>query len=138
MEVGPKICVTYASPGFYQMIRLKENAYHLPVDLDQIGLLPEDLGIYEQMLREKAKEGGAAIHVQRISGDGKHWIWRSVRTVKLDLPESKYPVMLEVSTDITDMMDKERQLKESNERLQVAFDQTPHILWEVDVEKRDF
>lgn len=138
LEVGPKICVTYASPGFYQMIRLKENAYHLPVDLDQIGLLPEDLGIYEQMLREKAKEGGAAIHVQRISGDGKHWIWRSVRTVKLDLPESKYPVMLEVSTDITDMMDKERQLKESNERLQVAFDQTPHILWEVDVEKRDF
>ena len=46
--------------------------------------------------------------------------------------------MLELSTDVSEFMEMERELRESNERLRAAFGQTPHILWEVDLESRTF
>lgn len=48
------------------------------------------------------------------------------------------PVILEISTDVTELIETEEKLRESNERLWIAFGQTPNIFWEVDLETRDF
>lgn len=47
-------------------------------------------------------------------------------------------MILEISTDVTELIETEEKLRESNERLWIAFGQTPNIFWEVDLETRDF
>ena len=47
-------------------------------------------------------------------------------------------MILEISTDVTELIETEEKLRESNERLWIAFGQTPNIFWEVDIETRDF
>ena len=138
LEAGEKPRLIYASHGFYQMTGRREEDCPLPCTLDRIGIHPDYEADYEQTLREGAKKGDVVSHVHRISGNGRDYIWRQIRAVRLIYPESREPVMLEVSTDISELVEKSRQLRESNERLRVAFEQTPHVLWEVDVEKRTF
>ncbi len=61
-----------------------------------------------------------------------------MRTICLNTRVDGFPVMLEVSTDVSDLIEKETLLRESAERLRVAFGQTPHLLWEVDIRNRTF
>lgn len=138
IEIGPQLRLLYASPGFYQMTGRKEGELSLPCALGDIGIHPDYEADYEQELREGVDKGSVVRHVHRISGGGKDYVWRQIRAVKLEFSESPYPVMLEVSTDISELIAMGRELRESKERLQVAFGQTPHVLWEVDIEKRTF
>ena len=138
IELGPELRLLYASPGFYQMTGKAQEGCSLPCGLDQAGIHPDYRLEYEQVLRDGAEKGGVVSHIHRIQGRGGAYIWRQIRAVRLVYPGSSYPVMLEVSTDISELVETQRRLYESNERLRVAFGQTPHVLWEVDIEKRTF
>lgn len=138
IEAGPELKLIYASSGFYDMTGRKPDSWRLPRRLDQIGIHPDYEAEYEQFLRNASEKEGIFVHVHRISGNGKDWIWRNVKVARVPYPASSYPVMLELSTDISDKIRTEQQLRESNDRLRVAFRQTPHILWEVDIEARTY
>ena len=138
VEMGPKLMVIYASQGFYDMIGADRTSLKLPCELKELGVHPDYEEDYERTLRAGVTRSGITDHIHRISSDGKNWTWRHVRAGRIAYPGEKYPVMLVLSTDISDLIRAERELRESNERLRVAFRQTPHVLWEVDVQRETF
>jgi EAL domain-containing protein (putative c-di-GMP-specific phosphodiesterase class I)/GGDEF domain-containing protein/PAS domain-containing protein len=136
LEIGPDIQVVYLSDGFYQMTGAGKMP--VPCRLEKIGIHPDYKQEYEMLLRQTAASGETKEHVHRIAGKAGKWIWRSVKIVRIDCADRYYPVVLELSEDISELMEKERSLRESNERLRVAFHQTPHRMWEVDIKARTF
>lgn len=143
IEVGPALRLIYANQGFCQMLGTTQEELRLPCGLKEIGIHPDYEADYEQLIRKSADKEGISDHIHRISRRGSSerasdWIWRHVRIARVAYPGSRYPVMLEMSTDISELIRKERQLRESNERLRVAFRQTPHMMWEVDLENRTY
>ena len=138
LELQDQIQIIYANAGFYQMFGPREEPLQLPCSLDKIGIHPDYRADYERAIRDLAVSGGVASCTQCVLGNGTDKIWRHVRTVKIDYPASRYPVVLELSTDISALVETQFRLRESNERLRVAFEQTPHILWEVDIQNRTF
>lgn len=138
IEAGPEMKLIYASSGFYEMTGIEPDLWRLPRRLDQIGIHPDYEAEYEQFLRNASEKEGIFVHIHRISCNGKDWIWRHVKVARVPYPASRYPVILELSTDISDRIRTEQQLRESNDRLRVAFRQTPNVLWEVDIEARTY
>src|SRR5699024_8250675 len=104
----------------------------------ELGIHPDYEVSYEQMLRKAVQQPEGIRQVQRILHRQRGWIWRQARAERLLSSDSESPLMLELSTDVSEFMEMERELRESNERLRAAFGQTPHILWEVDLESRTF
>lgn len=135
LEVGADIQVIYASHVLCHMLGRDRKTFQIPCRLSAIGIHPDYEADYESALRKGAKREGVTEHVHRITSNGKDWIWRHVRAVRVDYPGKKNPVMLELSTDISQLVRTERQLRLSNERLRAGFGQTPYILWEVDTEE---
>ena len=133
LEIGNEIRLIYASQGFYRMAGVENNTYELPCALRDMGIQADSLEEYERFLRESAEKEGISDHVHRLSVNGADWIWRHVRVARVAYPASKYPVMLEISTDVSNLMATERKLMETSDRLRVAFQQIPHLLWEVDI-----
>lgn len=138
LEAGPEIRVIYASGGFFRMLGISPDRLILPCSLENIGIHPDHIAEYMQTVRDTAENKETAEHIHRISGDGRNWIWRQARVTRISYPGSEYPVVLELSTDVTDLIRTESELEESNERLRVAFGQTPHLMWEVDIEKKTY
>ena len=137
-EVGREIRLVYASAGLYQMLGLKPEELPLPCLIKELGIHPDYEVSYEQMLRKAVQQPEGIRQVQRILHRQRGWIWRQARAERLLSSDSESPLMLELSTDVSEFMEMERELRESNERLRAAFGQTPHILWEVDLESRTF
>ena len=138
IEAGPQIRLLYASTGFFRILGGGEGELAIPCSLEQIGIHPDYAADYEQILRKSVDKEGISDHIQRISRKRTDWIWRHVRVARVAYPGSRYPVLLELSTDISELIRKDRQLRESNERLRVAFHQTPHRMWEVDIDERTY
>lgn len=133
VEAGDAIRLLYASHGFYRMLGLPRDAWELPRDLEDIGIHPDYVADYRQFLIDSVKKDGISSHIHRISGNGKDWVWRNARVARVSYPASSAPVLLEISTDVSNVILAERKLLESSDRLRVAFRQTPHVLWEVDI-----
>ena len=138
LEVGEEIRLLYASPGFYQMMDLTTDALVLPCSIRKIGIHPDYEAEYVRKLREGARDRKVVSHAHRIADQEGKRKWRQVRAVVISDEEKEPPIMLEVSTDISELMEKARLLRESNERLRVAFGQTPNVLWEVDIREKRF
>lgn len=134
IEVGPEIQVIYASHSLYHMLGIDRGALPLPRRLSEIGIHPDYEADYENTLREGIQKEGIIEHIHKISTNGKDWIWRHVRAMKIEYPGSREPVLMELSTNISWLVRTERRLRVSNERLRTAFRQTPYVLWEVDTE----
>ena len=138
LEIGTEIRLIYASRGFYRMARVEDDAYRLPCALKEMGIQSDCLEEYEAFLRDSVEKEGISDHVHRLSVNGTDWIWRHVRVARVAYPASKYPVVLEISTDVSNLMATERKLLETSDRLRIAFRQTPHLLWEVDISARTY
>ena len=138
LEIGEKVKLIYASPGFYEMLALENDAICFPCSLTEAGVHMDDTPEYENMLRKGAKSGKVCSHIHRILDGNQTYRWVNTRAVSVACVESEHPVMLEVSEDISELMDKERQLSESGERLKVACEHSPKVLWEVDVRNKNF
>ena len=138
LEAAERIRVTYASPGFYRMLKQTPEAFRLPCDLKEIGIHSDYEADYEQVLRTRISSSGAAEHVHRIQDSEGNWIWRHVRVSRIACPGSSVPVLMEISRDITTSMETRRQLQESVERFQAAFGQSHSMLWEVTLSTKSF
>lgn len=138
LEIGSEIRLIYASRGFYRMAGVEDDAYRLPCALKEMGIQPDCVEEYEAFLRESAEKEGISDHVHRLSANGTDWIWRHVRVARVAYPASEHPVVLEISTDVSNLMATERKLLETSDRLRIAFRQIPHLLWEVDIIARTY
>ena len=138
LEIGPEIKVLYMNKRFREMFGLDRGPAALPCGLDEIGIHPDYIQEYEDILRSVESEERVVSHIQRIAGNNPGRRWRKVRAVRIPYQESGYPVMLELSENISERVKRERDLRESKEMLQVAFRQTSNMLWEVDLQARTF
>lgn len=138
LEIGEKIRIIYANPGLYRILGIEKDSWLFPCTLKEIGLQLDYEADYGMSLRHAAEGKAAAENIHRISADGKRWRWIHVRAVKVGHTENGNPVMLEFSTDITELMEKGEKLKECSERLKVAYGQTPQVLWEVNIERKEY
>lgn len=137
LELGSRIRILYANPGFFRMFGMDKSQMKLPCDLNKIGIFPDQEAEYERKLRSKVQKSGVIEHMHCVSTETGS-IWRRVRAVRIAYPLSDAPVVLEMSTDISEFVESEKQLRESNERLRIAFGQTPHLLWELDLMSKTF
>lgn len=138
LELGPEIRVIYASRGFCKFTSVSPEKAGGSCSLKEIGIHPDYEADYEHRLRENAGKKGIFEHIHRTMTKENKWIWRHVRAAQVSYPGSRYPVMLELSNDISELIDMELRVSESNEMLKVAFGQTPHQLWEVDLKEKTF
>lgn len=138
LEAADPIRIAYASPGFCRMLGLDRSSMRFPCPLHEIGIHPDYEADYERTLKSLTQKSGPAEHIHKISGARNGWIWRQVRVSRISCRGSDYPVLLEVSRDISDLIEARQQLQENCERLRVAFGQTQNILWEVDLSSKTF
>lgn len=104
LEIGEKIRIIYANPGLYRILGIEKDSWLFPCTLKEIGLQLDYEADYGMSLRHAAEGKAAAENIHRISADGKRWRWIHVRAVKVGHTENGNPVMLEFSTDITELM----------------------------------
>ena len=136
LEIGPQIRVIYASSGFFRMIGSAENEFVLPCALEALRIHPDYLAEYENALRQGAQDGEMPAQAHRLQSAAGGWIWRRAQAVRTDCACSPYPVMLELSSDISETVALEESLAESQAHLLAVLDQNPHPLWQVDIAKR--
>ena len=135
MEDSPR--VIYVSPSFCRIVGADPKTYPLPQPLADL-IHPDDLLPLVQALREGLSHGQMVEHTHRVSvRGGEQWAWWHVRAMQIEY-DGPNPVMLVTTTDISQFKEKEEDLKEINQRLQAAFDQTYQLLWEVDLPSRTF
>ncbi len=132
------VYLAYASPSFYQTFHLKGEFFKLPCDLSETGIHPDDEADYRKRLSEAASTAQAFTHIHRLFKNGSDWSWHRCRCVWLKNLSEQYALLLEVSTDISDLVDTDTLLRESNERLLVALEQIPQVLWEVSLKEKIF
>lgn len=102
-ELGEKIRALYVSPSFYTTTGLR------PEDTADggAGLLsmihPDDAEEFENRLRQGARDGGHVDFSYRITNAKGSPAWRHLRALRIEYAGSRYPVMLTVVTDITEV-----------------------------------
>lgn len=133
IEAGPEIRLIYASSEYYKIAGLDEKSCVLPCGSDSLGIYSGDWRGYELAVRKAAETKNVEEHIHKIMVGENKWIWRHIKLVRVFYPTSKYPVLLEISTDISELINTQSELKESHDRLRVAFHQTPNVIWEVDI-----
>ena len=84
-----------------------------PALLREIGLHPDYEAEYEDFLRRGMDKKDGIRQIQRIRHENGTWVWRQVRTVRLFYPDHPLPLMMEISTDISEMIEKGKKLRES-------------------------
>lgn len=136
LEMGDPIRLIYVSPSFCRLIGADLHTYSLPCLLSQV-VHPDDLQDLEQTLRRGLAQNGSADHTHRVSVDGKSWHWWRIRATQIEY-HSPHPVMLLTATDISPFKENEQALREINQRLQSAFEQTAQDMWEVNLTSRIF
>ena len=137
LELGDAPQVIYVSPSFCRIIGADPGKLELPIPLARL-IHPDDLVAVEREIREAQRLGRPADSTHRVSSkrdDG--WLWWYVRATEVEY-DSPHPVMLITATDISQLKESELELKETNQRLQAAFDQTSKRIWEVDIHDGTF
>ena len=132
LEIGQTLRIIYASTSFFRAIGTALDHCAMPCPLENI-VHPDDLPDLDRTLRKGVATDQIVNHTHRVSADGKSWMWWNVRAYRIDY-ENPDPVMLVTTTDVSEFKQREQQLREVNQRLQAAFDQTAQHLWEVDME----
>lgn len=136
LEMGNPIRLIYVSPSFCRIIGVEAHSYVLPRPLCDV-VHPDDLADLEQALRTALSQKTYVDHTHRVSADGKVWRWWHIRAVQIEY-SNPHPVMLVTATDVSRFKENESQLREVNERLQSAFEQTTQSMWEVDTDSHIF
>ncbi len=134
LELGSIMRVIYVSPSFCHMIGVEPNDYSIPKPISEF-IHPDDIAGLKQALLEGLEKGKVVEHAHRILINNGKWAWWHIKAVKIEY-NNPNPVMLVTSMDISEFKENELRLKEKNERLQTAFEQTTQIIWEVDIENK--
>lgn len=137
LEMGEYPQIIYVSPSFCRLIGVDLQEYTLPKALSDL-IHPDDLASLEQSLKEGFEKEQAVENICRLLlNDGCSWLWCRIRAVRINGGASD-PAMLITVTDISQFKENESRLKDINQRLQAAFEQTAQHIWEVDIASKNF
>ena len=135
METVPRII--YASSSFFRVIGAEQSNYPIPKPLTEL-IHPDDYVSLNRSLIEGLKKGEIVEHIHRVAaGDEKSWLWCRIRAVRIN-EDAEKPLMMVTVTDVSPFKEREQQLEEVNQRLQLAFAQSAHRLWEIRLASHDF
>lgn len=135
MSENPK--VIYVSPSFCRIIGEEPDTFTLPKPLTEL-IHPDDIEGLKEILKSGIPAGEIIEHTHRVSvKNGTEWFWWHVWAVQIDY-DSKYPVMLITTVDISRFKEKEELQTEKITLLQSALEQTTKRIWDVDILKAEF
>lgn len=130
----------YISPGLRRMTGddRAQNANGKkaqPLEMDKEGFLGvvywEDKPVFERIAK-KVQPGDEVNQSIRIRNGEGGYTWCRIRAEVVKYGDLGDAIMVSL-TDISELKEKEKRLKEQNERLRAAFDQTGQGIWEVDL-----
>ena len=128
LEVSNNIKQLYISPKFSQKLNDGNKL--------EIQIHPHDSSRYDNMLKQAIETMEPVEDELRVLDNGIDWKWRWLRMIKIPYHDSEYPIILEISRDITESKKQEQYLSESGKMLKIAFENTTREMWEVDVENK--
>ncbi len=135
-EIEETIRPLYISPSYYAMAKTSVDEYaDYNNDITQL-VYEQDKAYFAETLRQGANTGQLVDIVYRnIFRDGGIG-WRHLRAVRIPYESEKYPVLIAVVTDITDLKAKEEALKLEDEEMRVIRDLSSAQTFEVDIVRR--
>ena len=129
LEVGETIRSIYCSNGYFNMTKTNRKEYMRYMnDVSQL-VYYKDIPKFEDAIKKGAAYGEPVDLVYRntlINGDIG---WRHIRVVRIPYEDSDKPVVIAVITDVT-------KIKEQQENLKLAFDQTNLNIWKLNIKSR--
>ncbi|MDO5146751.1 MAG: diguanylate cyclase [Eubacteriales bacterium] len=128
IEMDTPFKILYASTNFRKMLGIKEKGNNAPLFTTLI--YREDWEVFDRMVL-RAKLGEELNESIRVLKNQSELIWCRIRIKLSDLEEDVPSFMISL-TNISELKEKEYQLKKENENLQMAFDQTGREMWELD------
>ena len=132
LEMSEDPSVIYVSPSFCRIIGEDHRTYKVPKKLKEL-IHPDDIGHLKTVLQGGIEGGKIIEHTHRVSVNyGAEWFWWHVWAVRIEY-DSRYPVMLITTVDISHFKEKEKSQSEKITLLQTALEQTARRVWEVDV-----
>ena len=132
LSSGEERKVLYTSPGFYKRLFLF-GAEAVP---ERVKLHPLDQENHEKNIRKALEEEGEVESWYRVSGDGLGWIPCRVQLQRVETGTE--PVVLEISHNITGLVQLKNQSELDREWLHFLSDQSSDLMWEVDIPTRTF
>lgn len=134
VEEGNPMQMIYVSPSFCRLLGCEPKAFALPRPVGK-SVHPDDMAGLEDMLSQAAAGEGVTEYTCRIRAEDGRWMWWHVRAKKIGYGNPSSVILVTVA-DISAYKENENRLQQVNERLRIAFSQTPQILWEVDIARR--
>lgn len=126
-EMGDEIRCVYVSPSYCKMCGKTEEELCGPDNGMLQTMPPDDRQKVEEALREGAETGEIVDVIYRnIAGDKEGCMWCNLRAGNIPYGNSELPVMICVVVNVT-------QLKEQEQNLKLAFEQTSLKMWEFDI-----
>lgn len=139
LEVSDTIRLLYGSPTFCRMMNIEGGHEAFPCAFFALGKIhPDDVGEYENLLREGIKSGKLLECEYRFAPDGADWRWCRAKAVRIQAFEGNTPTMLVLSSDVSAIKNTENTSFENQERLRLVLGQRDQVLWEVDLLSRTF
>ena len=141
LESGNDIRILYANSAFCRLTGYdtSSSAGAFPCPFSKLRIHPDDEEIYLQTLRQSLA-GGSVTHCKyRIADSDGKWSLRQAQFVPMTGASGLYylhPLVIEISADITVSRMQEQKIRESDLRLLVSLEQTPYLLWEVDIPRK--
>lgn len=131
LDIDKNGLLSYLSPSFYRIIGKDEKGQKK--SLKDIICEP-DYPMLKRRLEEAFRDQEEINEVVRGIKSNGDLSWWQIKAVPFSYSEDSRTVMLSIN-DISEFKEKEDRLKEINDRLLFAFEQTERRLWEVDIPK---
>ena len=136
VDAGGEVKVVYTSPSAFKTFkRTKEQIGDAGRGIFSVAL-PEDAPGLISAIRTAAETDGQLDHTYRTASQGGGVEWRHARGSALPGSEGGRRVIC-VITDITEIKEREEQLRFAELRARTALGQSPAMLWEVDLRTRE-
>lgn len=119
----------YVSPNMKKMVGA-DSKYASSLVIK--GLIHRDDHLIFDRMVKKANEGEELNQSLRIRNNNGKFVWCRVRMTKIEYDTDSNALMMAV-TDISELKESEQSLKEDNERLRSAVEQSGRTIWEVNI-----
>ena len=141
LESGHDIRILYANSAFchFSDYDTSLSSGDFPCPLSRLRIHPDDEEAYRQALQQSLESGSITRCKYRVAAASGKWALRQAQFIPMTGSSGIYylhPLALEISTDITVSRMQALKLRESDLRLMVSLEQTPYLLWEVDIPGR--
>lgn len=130
-----RLSLLYTSESYFRMTGLtKQELSRYELEPTKI-IDPFDYGQLVLKVERSAKRNEVLDFSYRANYNGMQK-WHHVRAVKIPYDKSEFPVFIAVITDITELKERETELRLANDRMNLAFSLLNTSIFEIDLETR--